>query len=252
MATFNQWHIEELTLDLDSNTQGAIPVIYGRQGDKDGILCNIELTQQGMPTPPSWFIGKRIYFEARGNGISVRKQADEVVNGVVKVVLPEALFNHIGLVKENFLRVEDATTGATIISGTTSFQVYVRQGNLDPSAAPFYLEEVESVINEIKKWFQSIKGTVDGDTATSLAHDQALLREYMNNFNDSMLNQFRANQIVVSPEAPTYSNMWYQEKGETDIGSSLEPSLYVQNAAVSDDAPLTEHNLWFDIEEEEE
>lgn len=169
MVEFNQWHIEDLTLDVDSNTQGSIPVIYGRQGDKDGILCNIELTQQGVPLQASWFNGKRVFYEARGNGVSVRKQADAIEGNVVKVVLPEAVFNQIGLVPENFLRVEDATTGELIISGTTAFRVYVRQGNLDPDASRYYLEEIENISNEFKKWFRQVSGTIGNDAAAELA-----------------------------------------------------------------------------------
>lgn len=169
MVEFNQWHIEDLTLDVDSNTQGSIPVIYGRQGDKDGILCNIELTQQGVPLQASWFNGKRVFYEARGNGVSVRKQADAIEGNVVKVVLPEAVFNQIGLVPENFLRVEDATTGELIISGTTAFRVYVRQGNLDPDASRYYLEEIEAISNEFKKWFKQISNTIGQDVAAELA-----------------------------------------------------------------------------------
>lgn len=157
MAEFTQWHIEEMQLDLDSNTQGAIPIVYGRQGDKDGVLCNIELTQQGVAVQQSWFTGKRVYFESRGNGVSVRKQADSIIDGVVKVVLPEAVFSNIGLVKDNFLRIEDASTGNTIISGTSSFQVYVRRGDLDPNASDYYLEEIENIVSDIDEWVIVLK-----------------------------------------------------------------------------------------------
>lgn len=234
---FKQWHIEELVLDTDSNTQGAIPVIYGRQGDRDGVLCNISLTQQGLPVAPEWFTGKRIFFESRGNGVSVRKEVEAVESGIVKVVIPESTFTNVGLVPENFLRVEEASTSAVVISGTTSFRVYVRQGNLDPNASKYYLEEIEVMALSFKAWMKNIMDTIPESDVTELALKHIQLEEFV-----------AQTTIAFDTEEPRFADIWYRDIGEAIVDFTIDTELLVQNATVADDEPVAGTKLWFDEE----
>ena len=142
-----QWHIEQVTLDVSRPNETATQLIYGRQGDVNSIQVEASVQNNSVTLATSWFADKKVYFETRAPGSAIRKEVDSIADDKVVFALPEAMFAVPGIIDECFLRIE--TLDGNVVASTSSFKVYCRLGNLGSSVAGYYLKEIEDMALEV-------------------------------------------------------------------------------------------------------
>ena len=166
-----QWHIEQVTLDVSRPNETVTQLIYGRQGDVNSIQVEASVQNNGVTLATSWFADKKVYFETRAPGSAIRKEVDSISDDKVVFTLPEAMFAVPGIIDECFLRIE--TLDGNVVASTSSFKVYCRLGNLNRAAAAYYLKEIQDMAEEVDAvnaknqsdflvWYNAVVADVNG------------------------------------------------------------------------------------------
>ena len=67
MVQIDQWRVESLTLNLSPKGGAEAPIVYIRQGDKNGIRIQATLLDDGNIINSAWFFDKTVTLEGYGN-----------------------------------------------------------------------------------------------------------------------------------------------------------------------------------------
>lgn len=166
MVQIDQWRVESLTLNLSPKGGAEAPIVYIRQGDKNGIRIQATLLDDGNIINSAWFFDKTVTLEGYGNAgeFSVPAYSSD---GKLIAILPAASTFKVGLIPEVFFRITDKN--GTVVASTANFRIYVKPGVMTNAASKYYIAEVENVMNQFYDWFQRLSKTLPDSQVASIA-----------------------------------------------------------------------------------